>query len=183
MDEPVVVLESMAAGLFDEEEMVFVLGRELGHVMAGHAKYQAVAETVCGAAAAISSATIGIGKLAVDAVLGLKLYRWCRYAEHTADRAGYLACQNHEAVLRVLLKLSGYPARRFGELHTRALVKQAAAFRARVNQSMLDQAFSFLSNVTHRQPFTISRTAELLDWVAVGGYEKVLSKLGRSRVA
>lgn len=175
VDEPAIVVPSMAVNIFDGEEMVFLLGRELGHVAAGHPRYQACAQLTMAAAGAVSGATFGLLRLPIDVVFGARLYAWSRASEYTADRAGHLACQNREAALRALMKLSGFPARHAPEIRTRSLVEQAERFRDDLADDALDRAFKLLGQVMSPSPYTVRRASELLDWIEEGGYDAVLN--------
>lgn len=169
VEHPVIIVQSMAVALFDAEEMIFLLGRELGRVLAGHARYLSVADAIRGAAG-----TLGPLAIVVDAAMGLSILSWSRHSELTGDRAGYLACQNHEAALRVLLKLSGYPSRFYNQMFTQCLVDQAREFRRAVDESALEKMFETLGNLTSSYPLAVHRAAELLDWVENGGYDRII---------
>jgi hypothetical protein len=170
---PMIVVESMAASLLDAREMIFLLGRELGHVMAGHSKGRSLCEVVFSMTGVASEMTLGLSRL-VDTGLSLKLYSWLRYAEFTADRAGYLACQNLEAALRVMLKFSGFPARHYNEMHTRSLVEQAQMLQHRLDNSAMDKMFSILGTVGSESNSTIVRTKQLTDWIGDGHADLII---------
>jgi Zn-dependent protease with chaperone function len=155
--------------------MVFLLGRELGHIMAGHERYQACAQFTLGTASALSSGTFALARLPFDLLLGARLYAWSRASEYTADRAGYLACQNREAALRALMKLSGFPIRHAAEIRTRSLVEQAHRFRNDIGDDALDRAFKILGQLLSPSPYTVRRAAELLDWLESGADNAILS--------
>ena len=179
VDDPAIVVESMAPSLFDAHDMVFLLGRELGHVIAGHARLQAVAEVVFAFSRGASSVTLGLGGPFIDALLGAKLNAWCRAAEYTADRAGYLACQNEEAALRALYKQAGYPARHYGDMDTRYLLEQVDEFASSLDESALDRAFEALGRWSSRQPFVMRRAAELCEWARAGGYAELVTRFAQ----
>ena len=120
--EPYIVLASIAVSLFTREELFFLLGHELGHIKAGHVPYHTLAKTMKDGAAAASNLTLGLSQLAFDATLSPVLGFWSRRSEFTADRAGFLVCQDQEAALRALMKLSGYPPTFYKAMHTRSIV-------------------------------------------------------------
>jgi hypothetical protein len=170
IEEPMIVVESMTASLLDAREVVFLLGRELGHVMAGHVQGRSLTEVILGLVAQVT-----FGDL-LAAALRLKLYSWLRYTEFTADRAGYLACQNLEAALRLLLKFSGFPVRHYNEMHPRSLIEQAQAFQDRLNDSSLDRMFSVLGTVGKENNLTVVRAKQLTDWVGDGHADLIIQK-------
>jgi Zn-dependent protease with chaperone function len=169
VEEPMIVMESMAASLLDARETAFLLGRELGHIIAGHQQGRSLAETLVGAFSLPFGDLLAFG-------LKMKLNNWVRYTDFTADRAGYLACQSMEAALRAMLKMSGYPARHYDEMHPRSLAEQAQAFRSRLDSSRLDKAYNFLGTVSAAASPTIVRTQDLLDWVEAGHADDIINQ-------
>lgn len=86
-----VMFSSSLLEAFDESELRFVMGHELGHFAYGHHD-------------------IPIGYVLrggqPDPQLALRLFAWSRFAEISADRAGAFCAQNIEAVSRSLFKLA-----------------------------------------------------------------------------
>src|SRR5690606_39311393 len=103
MDRPFIILNSGSIRLLDDEdELRFLLGHELGHVLSGHVLYRTMLVLL------IQLAQMGfpvIG-LAARAVL-VALLEWGRKSELSSDRAGLLAMQNPEAALSTMMKLAG----------------------------------------------------------------------------
>ena len=77
---------------FDEKELLFVMGHELGHHLFAHHD--------------IPIGYLIRGKNRVDARLALQLFAWSRYAEISADRAGALCAGDADAAARALFKLA-----------------------------------------------------------------------------
>ena len=77
---------------FDEKELLFVMGHELGHHLFAHHD--------------IPIGYLIKGKNKVDARLALQLFSWSRYAEISADRAGALCTTDGDAAARALFKLA-----------------------------------------------------------------------------
>lgn len=77
---------------FDEQELMFVMGHELGHHLFAHHD--------------IPIGHLIRGKKKVGARLALKLFSWSRYAEISADRAGALCVGDADAAARALFKLA-----------------------------------------------------------------------------
>ena len=91
-DRVFVLLSSELAEGFDEDELAFVVGHELGHHIYQHHQIplQALLEPQAGA----------------DRALVLKAFTWQRHAEISADRAGLLCCGALAGAARSLFKLS-----------------------------------------------------------------------------
>lgn len=77
---------------FDEQELLFVMGHELGHHLFAHHD--------------IPIGHLVKGQDRVDARLALQLFSWSRYAEISADRAGALCAGDPDASARALFKLA-----------------------------------------------------------------------------
>lgn len=82
------------------DEQSFVLGHELGH----HQQGNLVCHTVGGLLDNFSRASEVFGPLLLDAI-EMPLKRWCRCSEFNADRAGYLCCEDIDAVKQLFLRL------------------------------------------------------------------------------
>jgi len=90
---PIIVLTSGAIDLLSENELLFLIGHEVGHIKSRHTLYQQMATYLPVITSIIGQYTLGIGKI-VSTPLQLALSRWSRMSEFTADRAGLLACQD-----------------------------------------------------------------------------------------
>lgn len=87
-----IMFSSSLLDAFDEQELRFVMGHELGHFVFRH-----------------HDLPIGYllrGQPPVGPQLALQLTSWSRFAEFSADRAGAVCVNNFEAVSRALFKLA-----------------------------------------------------------------------------
>jgi uncharacterized tellurite resistance protein B-like protein len=87
-----VMFSSSLLEAFDQSELMFVVGHELGHHVYQHHD--------------IPVGYILNGKQRPAANLALQLFAWSRYAEISADRAGAYCANDLEAVARSLFKLA-----------------------------------------------------------------------------
>jgi hypothetical protein len=98
---PFIVLTSGLVDMLDEQERLFVIGHELGHIKFGHVLYTVLAENIRVVIDIIGRATLGVGSL-LGTGLALPLLDWYRKAELSADRAALLCVQHvHEARRRL----------------------------------------------------------------------------------
>lgn len=88
-----IILSSGILERFSKEELTFVVGHEIGHVLFEHFDYPV-------------RQILDEGDTCLAPIHAMKLYAWNRNAEISADRAGLLCCQNFEAVGRTFFKLS-----------------------------------------------------------------------------
>jgi Zn-dependent protease with chaperone function len=168
MDKPFIVLNSGLVELMDPEEIRFVIGHELGHVLSGHAVYNTMLYNLILLAQRL--ALVPFAWVGLKAVIwGLE--EWHRKAEMSCDRAGLLATQDVEAARRSLMKLAG--GRRLAELSSDEFHRQAREYDAvpDVRESLLK--LLQLQGQTH--PFAVVRFAELDRWADDGEYRDILA--------
>jgi Zn-dependent protease with chaperone function len=165
---PFIVLNSGLVELMDPEEIRFVIGHELGHVLSGHSVYRTMLYYLVALAQRLA--------LVPFAWIGLKsviwaLEEWYRKSELTSDRAGLLATQDPEAARRSLMKLAG--GRHLAELSHDEFHKQAQEYDAvpDMRESLLK--LLQLQGTTH--PFAVIRFAELDRWADEGEYRAILA--------
>ncbi|HVX44900.1 MAG TPA: M48 family metallopeptidase [Mycobacteriales bacterium] len=168
VDRPFISLSSAMVDLMDVDELRFVLGHELGHVMSGHALYRTLLQHLMNLAALVG--WIPIGGLGLRAVIAA-LREWERKSELSADRAGLLAGQDVEASRRVHMKLAG--GARLGEMDGDAFLEQASEYESA--GTLRDGILKLLNTERSSHPFTAVRALELRRWATDGGYEQVLA--------
>ena len=178
VDKPFVVLHSGLVSAFDDDELVYIMGHELGHVISGHVQYHTLVRILSLAGVA---ALPGLAKLAVDVTLTPLLYRWSRRSEYTCDRAGLLACQSLDAARRAHMKMAGFPVKYFDKICSQSILEQAKAFRERTAGSWLSQTFALTQKFTATHPRAIERAVELQQWVDGGWYDEIVNGTPDSR--
>jgi Zn-dependent protease with chaperone function len=166
-DKPFIVLTTGLVDLLDTEELRFVIGHELGHVLSGHTVYRTMLYKLTQLAARVAWFAI--------AYIGLKVFvtaleEWYRKSELSCDRAGLLAGQDPAAGRRALMKTAG--GSRMSELSHDEFLRQAEEYDAvaDVRESVIK--LLMLLGATH--PFAVVRFAELDRWVSEGDYEAIL---------
>ncbi|MGH3400821.1 MAG: M48 family metallopeptidase [Streptosporangiaceae bacterium] len=168
MDKPFIVITSGMVDLMDEDEIRFVIGHELGHVLSGHSVYRTMLYAMIALATRLSFIPFAwVGFKAV--IWGLE--EWFRKSELSCDRAGLLATQDPEAARRALMKTAG--GSRLSELSSDAFHQQAKEYDAvpDIRESLLK--LLQLQGTTH--PFAVVRFAELDRWADEGEYADILA--------
>jgi Zn-dependent protease with chaperone function len=166
-DNPFIVISTGLVNLHDQEELRFVIGHELGHILSGHAVYRTMLLWLIQLAGRIAWMPIGfIGLRAI--IWGLE--EWFRKSELSCDRAGLLACQDLDAARRALMKLAGGP--QLSELNPDAFREQAHEYDA--VPDLRDSILKLLQLQGNTHPFAVVRFAELDYWGTHGEYERIL---------
>jgi Zn-dependent protease with chaperone function len=165
MDRPFIVLNSGAVRLLDRDELTYLMGHELGHILSGHVLYRTMIVLL------MQLATIGFPVVGLAArVVLIALLEWQRKSELSADRAGLLALQMPNATLSALMKLAGGGTEE--ETNLNEFLIQADQYRD--GGDAADMVFKVLNLLGATHPFHVLRAAELRDWIEAGEYDRVL---------
>lgn len=172
MEKPFIIVNSGLLHLLDEDELRFVIGHEIGHIMSGHVLYT----TMMVLLVQLAERGFPVVGLAARAIL-VALLEWYRKAELSCDRAGSLAVQDPELGMRVMLKFAGGGTG--GETNLPEFIRQADDYRA--TGDLADQIFKVLNLLGANHPFPVLRVAEMRDWFESGAYERIIGGDYRQR--
>ena len=151
----VVVLYSSLFKVMDEDEILFILGHELGHVALGHTWLNSLLGGMAGIPASFSAAII---------LSGAFLW-WNRTCEFSADRAGLLACGRLDKAVSALIKLAVPGAESQAELE--------AAYRQLDSED--DNPWNNLGEALTSHPMLIKRIQALRQYAGTAAYKKLAS--------
>lgn len=165
MEKPFIIINSGALILLDDDELQFVIGHEIGHIMSGHVLYT----TMMVLLVQLAERGFPIVGLAARAIL-IALMEWYRKAELSCDRAGSLAIQDPEVGMRTMLKFAGGGTTAATNLPE--FIQQADAYRQ--GGDLADQVFKVLNLLGANHPFPVLRVAEMRDWFESGAYDRIL---------
>jgi len=168
VDVPFVVLTSGMLDLVDDDELRFVVGHEVGHVLSGHALYTTMLLQLMRLSTSLS--WLSFGALGLRAVIGA-LHEWQRKAELSGDRAGLLAAQDPGAALRVQMKLAG--GGHLDDLDVTAFAQQGDEYLS--SPDLRDSVLKLLLLEARSHPFAVVRAAELRRWVDSGAYTRIVA--------
>lgn len=173
-ENPIIVINSGLIDLCDDDEIMFVIGHELGHIKSNHMLYHMMAQVLN-----VIVSMIPFGDVA-SAPLQYALYYWNRMSEFTADRAGLLCCQNKDAAIRAFMKMAGVPIKQFNDMHYGTFIQQARDFKL-LDYEGMNKVVKLISIADESHPWTVMRAAELLNWIGTGEYRKFVPQMIEQR--
>src|SRR5438132_3300443 len=127
---PLIVITSSMIDQMDPGNLQFFIGREIGHIQAGHTWLRTLLKP-------LGSEVPVIGRLLNSVVFG----DWVNRAEFTADRAGFLACRSLTSAVSAMLKF-GVGVSLFQKLDIREFLEQIKDVRTvggRVTEIVAEQ--------------------------------------------
>ncbi len=130
-----IVISSEWLRHFDEDELEFLIGRELGHIAAGHTR--------------ISSLFSASGR--DNPFIALVFGAWLRRTEYTADRIGLLCCRSADSAVRGIYATTFRALK--GQVDLRAFIDQRRAIQTDPSLAMGE----WLSEM----PYAVNRLKEL----------------------
>ena len=174
VNRPFVKISYGAIERLEKDELLFVLGHELGHIKSGHVLYYYLAQNFKPIIEVASQMSLGLAGLAGGGVQ-IALNYWSRMSEFTADRAGLLVCQDTKPCIKAMMKLSGLP---FEDLNInefeKSFLKQANEFKD-FDYGTLNKFIRFGSTVDRSHPWNVLRAAEFLKWEKTESYKNIVS--------
>lgn len=171
-DKPILILSNACLSMLTYDELMFVIGHELGHIKSRHSLYHTIGSFLPGIAEYIGNFTFGAGNL-ISSGLSMLLENWHRKSEFTADRAGLLVCQNFESAISTMYKIAGYPPKFYNQININDFLAQAKIFRD-IDNDEYGKAVKLLSASTNSHPWTVMRAYELDKWMKSGRYDHIL---------
>ena len=172
---PVIVITYAAIERLDEQELLYVIAHELGHIKSGHVLYYYLASNLAPFLQIAGQLSLGIGALAGNGVK-IALYYWRRMSEFTADRAGLLVCQDTSVCIRSLIKISGLPLTNLDiKDFEKSFIKQAKDFED-FDYGTLNKLIRFQITVDNSHPWSVLRASELLKWQDSEEYQNILKR-------
>lgn len=165
MDKPFIIMNSGTMALLNDEQLQFILGHEVGHILSGHVLYRTMME-ILGQLALVNFPIVGLAARAVY----VALQEWYRKAELSCDRAGLLAVQDPEVALSSMLRMAGGGP--IEETSLAEFIQQAEDYRD--SDDVVDVVFKILNLLGQTHPFWVIRVAEIRTWIEAGEYDRIL---------
>lgn len=162
-----IVMMSGSADLFTDEEMMFVLGHELGHMACGHKPYHMLLETFY--MPFVNDAAFK----AWASIIKLPLMEWYRMSDYTADRMGLLCCQDINAAITTMIKKAGLPKKCYNNIDVQGFIQQAREFEENFTDTM-NRVVKVLSIRSAEFPWLVVRAGKLYDWYHSDEYKQII---------
>lgn len=167
-ENPIIVINSGLIDLCDDDEIMFVIGHELGHVKSNHMLYHMMAQVIN-----FIIDQIPFGNIAA-APLQYALYYWDRMSEFTADRAGLLCCQKPTVAIKSLIKMAGLPYSQYDKINVESFIQQAKDFKM-LDFEGINKVIKLISIADSTHPWTVMRGAQLIEWLNEGEAKRILN--------
>lgn len=169
VERPFIVMHSALVDLLDEDELMAVLGHELGHVKCGHVLYRSIAYFL----AQLAARMLGVGGIA-SMGLAVALFEWSRKSELSADRAELLVVQDPDICLRLHMKLAGGSKAVFAQTNVQEFLRQADTYEE-MDYSSLNKVYKLLQELGLDHPIPVARVKELKAWSESKQYQEILA--------
>jgi len=103
----IIILTSALVDNYDDQELMFVIGHEMGHIKSKHVLYNTLVNLIFETTTMKKYIPDNMRTILEIIKLPSSLYlpAWSRRSEITADRAGFICVQNAEIACRALIKL------------------------------------------------------------------------------
>jgi Zn-dependent protease with chaperone function len=150
---PIIVVTSSLVDQMDPDNLQFFIGREIGHIEAGHTWLRTLLKPV-------GSEVPVIGKLLNSVVFG----DWINRTEYTADRAGFLACRSLTTSVSTMLKF-GVGIKLFAKLDISEFLKQLNEVR---------NVRGAMTEIVAEQPYLTKRVRALVSFALSSEFRAIV---------
>lgn len=170
IDEPFIVVYSSFIQDTDDEELLYVLGHELGHIKSKHIKYHTLAQV-------IQSGLAGAFKRYTPFVtngLMYALYDWQRKSELTADRAGMIAAGGAEHCIRCNQRTMGRSdCGKYINFSLESILDQYNDFNSSMD-GFVGKLLYITQTAMITHPWSIERIKKALEWSETEQYKNLI---------
>lgn len=176
VDRPMIAISTECLDKLSEQELLFMIGREVAQIRCQHILYQEIGFIFPELMDALSGVTLGLSGV-LSSGLKYALFHWAQMAEYTADRGGLLVCQDVHVTKQLFTKLAGLPEKYWATFEVEELDKQARSFEG-FTEKTFDKFMRFLYG---NNLWAIARAQEIIHWVESGEYNRILVNKSRTQ--
>lgn len=148
--DPVIVIHSALLDKLEQDELLFVIGHEMGHIHCRHVVYNTIARVIASGLGALASSLFHPLSMAISA--------WQREGELTADRAGVIVCQDPEASLKAIAMMAVGSRKMLSEMNLVSYLDQSLA-----NKTIYADFNRVVSARSH--PYLSTRAEKLVEFL------------------
>lgn len=172
IEETFIVISSGAMERLNDEEMIFLIGHELGHIKANHVLYQSLARNMLKALNWLGPLKF-VGRAALMTVL-IALFDWYRKSELTADRAGALCIQNNDIPINVMVKLATGQESEISASDRKSFIEQSDHYQELRGINVFVEIYELFKDLYRSHPHTVLRAREVNTWMKEGEYRQII---------
>jgi len=173
VQKPIIVVTSACIDNLTTDELMHIMGHEMGHVKSNHVLYHTMGRVLNTVGGIVGQMTLGLGKV-VFTGLQLAIYNWQRMSEFTADRAGLLTCQDPNIACSTMIKLAGLPKKYYHKNIVEDFIQQAKDFED-LDYENISKIAKLLASRNRSHPWTVVRCAEFFKWVDSGEFDDIIN--------
>lgn len=163
-----IVLSSGAIDLLTKDELSFLIGQEIGHIVSGHLPYHMLLELLY--TPALEDPTLSV----MAGIVKMPLLDWYRKSHYTADRVSLLCCQDIDVALRTMMKIAGLPKKYYEQSDPKAFLLQAREFVKLSNDGWTKGMMTNFMLRSASLPWMVDRAKMLMEWYESGGYQSII---------
>jgi len=146
-----VVVTSGLLDLLTEDELLYVLGHELGHWQANHVLYKTASRIFSGRPPRWLNWPSAWDEY--NNANPTRVAQMGSCSELTADRAGLLTVRKMEVAIRALMKLAGGSRSIYEQMDYQEFIRQAEEFKMDQEDSTLNKVYVLLQVMYQAHPF------------------------------
>lgn len=166
---PFIVLETGCLELMDDDEVMTVIARQVGHIKCGHVLYQSMAR---GIRVLLDMGGVIAGLIGAGVASGLSV--WDRRSQLSADRAALLGMQDPQPCVTMLMRLAGGTRRHGESLDAEQFLNQARAYKEGLDEHLSGRFYRFVASLGTTHPFAVERARALDEWSGSQEYKDIL---------
>lgn len=175
MENYTIVLCSGLIDIMDEDEMMAILGHELGHVKCEHMLYKTLSYLITNFGNELIKQIMPVVGNFLSIGLQIAILDWGRKAEFSCDRAALLATQDVEVVASALGKLAGFSKRYSDEFNVDEIEVQAQSYHEIGDDSMINKLLKLYSLMQQTHPYPVVRVKEIKNWSKSPEFENIMN--------